>query len=260
MNVTQKEGEGMVITRDDSIPMYVQIADILKEKIQHGEIKPGERLGTQQELADTFRVSKITIRQAIQQLRDQNLVITRQGKGTFVKPQKVEQELIRLQSLTEIIEESGYDPAVEILNFERVSTPDDMKGFGAECLYIERLHSVDNKPIAYAEIHLPYYIGEILTKDDFNNHTVYHLLEHKIGTKLGEALQTIEACPAAAKQAKQLAVPKGTPMLKLERVTYDTNHASVEKIVFYYRYDAITLKVRLPSANQVSMWSIEPTQ
>src|SRR5690625_4342307 len=104
----------MVVKRDNLIPMYVQIANILKQEIQNGEIGPGEKLGTQTELEARFGVSKITIRQAIQQLYEQDLVITKRGKGTFVKPNKVEQELIKLQSLSEVIEESGYSHSVEI--------------------------------------------------------------------------------------------------------------------------------------------------
>lgn len=244
----------MVITRNHAVPMYIQIAEHLKRKIKSKKIKPGEKLGTQTELEERYSVSTITIRQALQILAEEDLIISKQGKGTFVKPEKVEQELFELQSLSDIIEKSGFTHKINIIKFEKVDTPSDIENFGSSCLYIERLHKIDDKNIALAIILLPYAIGSKFTIKDFEDHAVYRLLENENKIKLGEAVQIIESVPATQDLAKKLQVKEGTPLLKAKRITYDKSEIPVEKIVFYYRYDEFSFKVRLPVADHNTLW------
>lgn len=244
----------MRIYRDNPKPLYRQIAEILKDKIIGEEFQPGDNIGTQTELKDQFHVSTITIRQAVKLLEKEKLVVTKQGKGTFVKPRKVEQELLRLQSLSAVIEESGYMPTVEIRTFTLVDTPADIKIFGPECFYIERIHKIDEEPIALSHIYLPYAIGNELTSKDLENQTIYQLLESKFGTEVGEAVQRIESCPAIKDLAEFLEVPEGTPLLKAARIAYDKSNTPVEKITFYYRHNEFKFKIKLTAANQDSLW------
>lgn len=247
------------ISRNDLIPMYLQIAKKIKKEILSNTIKAGEKLGSQRELEQQFNVSKITIRKAIQELEKEGLIVTIHGKGSFVKTNKVEDTLDHLQSLSEIIERSGYKPQAKIMKIEMIQVIEELKSEennqnASYSLYIERLHTIQDKPIAFAQIYLPNEIGERLTKQELENKTVYHLLEHKLGINPGEAIQTIEACPADEKLASYLEVPEGSTLLKAERLTYDTYNQPIEKITFYYRFDEYSFKIRLTRANQITMW------
>lgn len=249
----------LTVSRDNPIALYLQIANKLKEEILSKKIKPGEKIGSQRELEARFHVSKITIRKAIELLEKEGLVLTSQGKGTFVKPEKVEQTLDQLQSLSDIIKNSGYTPQVKIKKLEMVSTPtsfkqDENNDIDPYCLYIERLHTVEELPIAFAQVYIPYDLGEKLTKNELENHTIYELLEQKLGITLGEAIQSIEACPASEALGKVLDVPEGSPLLKAERLTYSSKDKLIEKITFYYRFDEYAFKIKLSRASQIPMW------
>lgn len=249
----------LTVSRDNPIAMYLQIANVLKQEILSGKIKPGEKIGSERELEERFQVSKITIRKAVEILGKEGLVLTSQGKGTFVKPKKVEQTLDQLQSLSDIIKNSGYHPQVKITKLEMVSTlniflQEKDSEIDSHCLYIERLHTVEELPIAFAQVYIPYNLGEKLTKNELENNTIYELLENKLGITLGEAIQSIEACPASEALGKALDVPEGSPLLKAERLTYSTQNKLIEKITFYYRFDEYAFKIKLNRANLIPMW------
>ncbi len=173
---------------------------------------------------------------------------------------KVEQTLDNLQSLSDIIKQSGFDSEIKILKMEMI--PDNgilvlenKENTQQYCLYIERLHIVKEKPIALAQIYLPFYIGGKLSKQELESQTVYRLLEQKFGITIGEAIQNIEACPADDKLVSSLQVPKGSPLLKIKRVTVDKNNRPIEKIIFHYRYDEFSLKIKLSRTDHNLIWS-----
>lgn len=242
------------------MPMYLQLAETIKDEIYRGLIKPGETIGSQRMLEERFGVSTVTVRRAIQLLKDEDLVITNHGKGTYVKPaNKLEQNLVHLQSFSEIMLEQGVQsqtqikkvktlPAVSLI--EHGLPPD----FEERCLYIERLHLVDHKPVALAIIYLPAFIGEKITIEDLEKHSIYWLVEKKLGMVLGKAEQTIEACPAKGIVAKLLQVDENTPLLKAKRISFSEDHIPVEKIEFYYHHSAYSFRVQLTRADQMTMW------
>lgn len=225
----------------------------------NGEVGPGERIGTQLELEKRFEVSKITVRKAIEVLEKEGIVITVHGKGTYVKHAKVEQTLDELQSLTAIIKKSGYQPKVKVVSLETVATveaflenndrPDD-----TYCKYIERLHTVEDKPIALACVYIPYGIGEQLTEEELEKFSIYELLENKLDLKIGEAVQTIESLPANEEIGQLLKVPKNFPLLKAERLTYSEENEILEKITFFYPFNEYAFRIKLKRASKMPMW------
>lgn len=247
----------MSVLKNGPMPMYSQIAVALKQEIENNRILPGDSIGSQRELQERFSVSQITVRQAIDLLEEEGLVVRKQGKGTFVKPVKLEQNLVSLQSLSEIIKESGYKPSITILKMELIRVPLNLKNFYSnieKCLFLERLHVIQDKPIAFAKIFLPPEIKDKFTIQDFENNTIYDLYEKKMKTELGEALQVIEACKADDKLAECLQVNVGDPLLKAERMVYSSDNKPLEHITFYYRYDEYTFKIKLKRARETSMW------
>lgn len=246
------------ISRENPVALYIQIAEKLKQEILSGEIRPGNRIGSQRELEERFKVSKITVRKAIEVLEKEELVITSHGKGTYVKPEKVEQTLDQLQSLSDVIKKSGFNPRVKINKMEVKHMAEALsskeQAGDIESLYIERLHIVEDNPIALAKAYIPIEFGKSLTKKELEIFTIYELLENKLDITLGEAVQSIEAYPASKELGKVLDVPKGSPLLKAERLTYSADNKLVEKIIFYYRYDVFAFKINLNRVSITPMW------
>lgn len=249
----------MDINKNSYIPMYIQIANILRKEIESKKIKTGDSIGAQRELEERFGVSKITIRKAVNILEQEDLVITKQGKGTFVKAIKFEDDLIELQGLSDIITRSGFSPEISIVKIIEKETPeellsDKLKGFSEKCFYIERLHTVKDKPIAFVEIYLPYEIGKSLSKEDIEKNTLYTLFQDKLNIELGEGIQTIKACKANKKLAEHLNIDVGEALLNAERIAYDKNNNIVEFIVFYYNFNEYAFKIKRKLASNIKMW------
>lgn len=240
--------------------MYRQLADTLKDEIYSGQIQPGETIGSQRQLEERFNVSTVTVRRAIQLLKDEGLVITNHGKGTYVKPtNKLEQHLVHLQSFSEVLEEQGVHSQTHIIKAEMLPMEDleehDLPpDFGSVSFYIERLHLVDDQPVALALIYLPAFIGEQLTIEELKAHSVYELIEKKLGMTLGKAEQTIEACPAMDEVAALLQVKENTPLLRAERLSFSEDNIPVEKIEFYYHHSVYSFRIKLTRADQMTMW------
>lgn len=247
----------MTISKNEPLAFYLQVASSIKEDILSGKFKNGESIGSQQELCDRFGVSRITVRKAISVLIEEKLVTTIHGKGTFVKQDKVEQQLDELKSLTDVIKTHGFNPQVKIIKKENRKTSQsftDSDSNDLECLYVERVHIVENDVIALAQVYIPNIYGSKITTEDLENNTIYDLLENKFNVELGEADQSIEACPADDELSRSLNVDAGMPLLKAKRLVFDRGNNLVEKIIFYYRYDAFAFKVKLNSISITPMW------
>lgn len=240
----------MKLSKNEFIPLYIQIAEIFINEIKNKQLMPGQSIGSQRDLENRFNVSTVTVRKAIRLLEKEGWVVTKHGKGTYVKPVKFNENLINLQSLSQVMTASGFKPMVSVLKISKITTPSNyqlnyLDNFGPECFYVERLHSVNNKPIAFAQIYLPSSIGKNLNNEEIEDRTIYDLIENKLNIKLGEAEQLIEACPADKKIAELLKVSQGYPLLKAERVSFDVNGLPIEYIVFFYKYDEYSFKIRL---------------
>ncbi|MEW6309112.1 MAG: GntR family transcriptional regulator [Bacillota bacterium] len=232
----------MSICKAGPIPLYEQLADSLRARVESGEYPPGYRLPSQKELADEFSISVITVRQAVSQLEDAGLLVRKQGKGTFVRDGQVTHSLRGLQSLTEVLEASGLRPEVVIDEFAIGMPPDHVRdelhlGPDDKVLAVKRRHLVEDEAIACALIYIPERIAAFLTRDDLERYPVYTLYEQKLGIRLGSAKQRIRAVSASRPVARSLGIREGDPTLHAEWVARDEQGQPVEKISFFYRAD-----------------------
>lgn len=248
----------MGVSKKQPLAFYLQVANALKEEILTGKFEKGERIGSQKALEERFEVSKITIRKAIEVLENEDLVTTIHGKGTFVKQDKVEQHLDALTSLTDVIKMHGYHPQVKVIKKEERMTTGNFSENEYDdklnCLYIERIHIIEEETIALAQAFIPEKYGRKMTQKELEQLTIYELLENKFNVALGEADQSIEAVPADEYLSEVLKVDTGTPLLKAQRLVFSEEGELVEKIIFYYRHDAFAFKVKLNSMSITPMW------
>lgn len=228
-----------MIDRESHIPLYIQVASDIESKITSGEYKPGEKISTVNQLVEDYNVSRVTVVQALETLVVRNIIISRQGKGSYVKIHKHTEELNKLRSFQEINEIEKEDVDQHIISFQIIEKPLHIQSVireGEQVLEIKRIHVKDGIPLAYVVVYLPEDIGDKLSKDEVKKNSLYYLLSlHSVD--ILKATQKIEASPAEPEIAKQLQVKHDSPILYVERTSFDSNNQSIMFSQFYYRHD-----------------------
>jgi len=196
---------------------YQQIADVLRERVLAGEFAAGRMLPSESELSGEFDASRVTVRRALELLRDEGLVDARQGFGWFVAGDPLRQPLGRLATIEEQMAESGVVSERRILEFAFERAPKFVSKVlnTQQVLRVKRLNMADGEPFAIVTVWCPSELGQNLSRKDVEQSPFYELLD----VPLQGATQTIGADAASADDAKLLQVPVGSPVLHCERVT-----------------------------------------
>jgi GntR family transcriptional regulator len=198
-------------------PRYQSIADELQRRIGAGEVAAGRLLPSEADLSVTYEASRVTVRRALELLRDEGLVDSRQGFGWFVAADPVRQSLARLGTIESQLAQEGVDSTRRVLDFRFVAAPKRVRVL-LDCetvLRVRRLNLADGEPFALVTVWCPEQYGASLSRADVERSPFYELM----GVELGGATQTIGAAAATAHDAELLGVPVGSPVLRCERVT-----------------------------------------
>lgn len=196
---------------------YQQIADELRERVAGGRYGPGRLLPSEAEMSTEFGVSRVTVRHALELLRDEGLVAARQGFGWFVATSPVRQTLGRLSTIESQMSADGLRPERRILEFAFVTANrriSEVLGTD-QVLRVKRLNLADGEPFAVVTVWCPAELGQHLSRADVERSPFYELLSER----LHGAVQTIGADAAEAGDAALLGVPVGSPVLRCERIT-----------------------------------------
>ena len=196
---------------------YLAIADDLRERVGRGKFAAGRLLPSEAELSGAYDASRVTVRKALEALREEGLVDARQGFGWFVAADPLRQSLGRLGTIESQLAASGVAPERRILDFEFVRPPAWVAaelGSGT-VLRVRRLNLADGQPFARVTVWCPERLGSSLSRDEVERSPFYELLP----IELGGATQTIGAAAAAATDAEVLAIPVGSPVLICRRTT-----------------------------------------
>jgi GntR family transcriptional regulator len=224
-------------------PLYQQIKVLITASLQAGEWKPGELIPSEVELASRFKVSQGTVRKAIDELSAENLVVRRQGKGTFVATHhevRAQFRFLRLMPDTGIAHQADN----LIIEVKRQRAPADvarlldMKPADA-VIFIKRVQSFDGAPAILEELWLPGTIFKGLTSERLVEYKgpMYGLFETEFGTRMIRAAEKIRAVHADHAACGWLQVPIDTPLLSVERVSFTYGDKPVEVRRGLYRTD-----------------------
>ena len=215
-------------------PLYRQIKDLLVQALERGEWKPGEMIPSELELAARFQVSQGTVRKAVDELSTENLLVRRQGKGTFVATHHEARAQFRF--LRVVPDDHDPVPAVSrYLECKRVRAVAEIAQQlavkpGDALVYLRRLLSFDDAPIVLDEIWLPGNLFRKLTAERLAQYRgpLYGLFETEFGTRMIRADERIRAVAAGADAARSLKIAPGSPLLLVERVSYTYGERPVE--------------------------------
>jgi GntR family transcriptional regulator len=215
-------------------PHYLRIYRDVKRKIADGTISPGDRLPTQRDLAASHGVTVMTVRQALQLLEQEELVVSRHGLGTFVAPQRIRYEIGNLRSLAQDVAAQGLDLQTSVLRRGVLAPHPRVAELlrvepGEPVLSIERLRLIGERPVVYQQSYLPAWIADRLEGIDLGAISLYDHIQSELRIELSRAQEKIHAVVLAASEALLLDEARGAAALLSERVTYAT---SGDPIVF----------------------------
>lgn len=232
------------------IPLYHQLKLVLLGEIERGEYKAGDRLPSEPELIRHYGISRITVRQALNDLEVEGRIVRRHGKGTYVAEAPIEQELVRLTDFVEDMQQAGLFASSQVVSFvEEPGSPVVVEALklpgGSDVVRIDRLRLADGKPIAYDITRLSLRFGKLLAEDELANNTIYHILESRYRIPVETGKFYITSSNATTQQATLLDVSPGASLLVIQRITYTTGEVPVYIQDRYYRTDRVRYQVKL---------------
>jgi len=227
-------------------PLYQQIKGMLLNSLRLGEWKPGEVIPSEMELAARFHVSQGTVRKAIDDLSAENLLVRRQGKGTFVATHAEQQVQFRFLKLVPNSGTPGSEgPARrDIIQCRRAPASAEVARSlalrtGDAVLQARRLLSFIATPTVLEDIWLPAAPFKGLTAERLSSYQgpMYALFETEFNVRMVRAEEKVRAVPAADGLEQLLEVAHGTPLLSVERIAYTYKDVPMELRRGYYRTD-----------------------
>lgn len=234
------------IDRTNTAPLYSQIYSILHDQIVNRELSPGDQLPPESELVDTFNVSRITVRNAIDMLVKEGWVYRQQGRGTFVAHPKLEYGLSRIVNFTEDMKQRGFQASSRVLyaGLKKASpaVASQLQIEPAEELAcIERLRLADGEPMCMEKSYMVHRYCPGILEVDYSKNSLRVMKTKKYGIIWKRATQKIRAIVPPADLASVLEMNEYTALLYIERISYSQDNVPVEYLQAYYRGDRYTL-------------------
>jgi GntR family transcriptional regulator len=232
----------MRLSREAPDPLYSQLKESLKSEIDAGRFRPHQRLPSERELTLRFKVSRMTVRQALLELARDGLTYTRTGKGTFVAEPKIDQQLRALTGFNQDVRTRGGKPSSRVLEMRVIPASPEVAAAlrimpGAEVVVLTRLRLDTDVPLAIETAHLPFNLVPNLLSHNFSAESLYSVLETDYGLKPTHAEQTIEAELAGPRELDLLGLTPPLAVLKMHRLTMTDEGVPVEYVQSVYRGD-----------------------
>jgi len=213
----------MALTKENHTPRYYLIYQDLYRDIFEGRYQAGQKLPSEAELCEKYKVSRGTAREAVKMLFQQGLLIREQGRGTFITDRsEIGQDAFKLMGFTELMEQNKKQAGGKLIHLE-VRQPSQpiqalLRLAGDEkVVRVERLRSGDDEPLIIERSFFVHHLFAPLLAFDLEKQSIYGLLHRETAVRLGDAEQTIEAAAATPADADLLDIAAGTPLLLIKR-------------------------------------------
>lgn len=232
-----------MIDKSSPIPVYYQLKNDLITKISQGLWKPGECIASERELCEIYGVSRMTIRQALGELVQEDVLLKIKGKGTFVCEPTVKQE--DMMSFTDMMKQTGRNLRTEVIDFDKINTPEHLTEIISldEIYRINRKRIVDNVCIAVEKVYIPIdYCGYIDEK--MLEGSLFKILE-EFGYIVDHSQSSIAAVIMDNELKKLFDVSEEIPLLKMTSKTYTQKGKMLFLEESIYRSDKFVLQVNI---------------
>jgi len=241
-----------VLDKRSPTPLYHQLKSAILQAIQAGQWKADDRLPTESELVEIYHVSKITVREALRELAQMGYVRREQGRGTFVARTHLEQGPRELTSFTEEMRRRGYGSASRVLGREIVTPTAELAAKlelakGEQVFRLRRLRMANDQPMGVQTAYLPVRLTPGLERHNFESRSLYEILRKEYGLVPARATETHSAIVADAETAALLGIPKRSPAMTAERITFLASGRPLEVVESVMRGDQYRIVLDLVS-------------
>lgn len=225
------------------IPLYYQVKQRLEERIKSGEWNPGDKIDSENQLMEKLNVSRNTVKKAIEEMVQEDILYRIQGKGTFVAHAKFEQSLGGFYSFSQVLRDKGFKPSDIVLEVQEVSPSSAVRNglqldHEEKVIKMKRIRCADGEPIILESSYMPKSI--VRNKDDLFDvatSSLYELLANRYGVSVIRAKEAFEPVLIREEESVHLKTEVGKPALLLERTAFDTNNRPVEFCISIVRGD-----------------------
>lgn len=244
---------------DSGIPLYIQLKDILKDKILKGEYKPQERIPPENELCVLYGVSRITVRQALSVLAQERLLFRKQGKGTFVTSPMFGRQLPKLDSVSETMRELGLVPSSRVVERRVENAQADVAALLKLPAKQQRVNKIvrarlaNGEPALLERTYVPYFLCPSLLKDDpwtasrFGTASLYDYLTETCGLVLHTDQEIFEVTTLKKRESELLRCGQTQAAFAIERIAFLRDGTPVELTRSRGRGDRIRFTLQLVS-------------
>lgn len=218
----------MKLDDNNSTPLYLQLKNTIKGLIESGEVKRGEKIPSEYELCEKYKVSRITVRNALSELESEGYLIKKQGKGTFATTPKLFRPLQDTVGFTESCKAAGMESSSIVLKREILPLDERIKDIldlddDDQVLYIQRLRLADGSPLMVENNYFSYKNYKFLMNEPLTG-SLYELLSSKKGIVCDRSLKmVITVTTASGDLVRILQVPIGAPLFIMDGIMGDSN-------------------------------------
>lgn len=237
----------MQIDKKSPIPVYYQLKNIISKMIADGEYAEGSMIPSERELGDTLGISRMTVRQALNNLVNEGVLYREKGRGTFVAKAKIEQK--NIMSFSEMVSGRGMEPSTKILYFRREEAEDEIREIlelkENRFIYnVKRLRLADNTPVGIEQVFIPEVRCPGLEKFDLTQ-SLYRLIREEYRHSISYTDNVIQAAKPTKEEKNLLEISGKTPVLKASSVSFTESDVKLlyEKLV--YRSDEYKFNARV---------------
>lgn len=232
-----------------SVPLYLQIATLIKRRISSGQWNDGFQLPTLEELMDEFGVGRVTVRQALDILEREGRVRRQRGRGTFVSKSGQDRPWLTLESNWSTLMQATEGTETETLKDEDASVPPPLsENEGRLALgyrFMRRIHRLDGQPYALLEIFLDKEIYDRAEEGVFDRTTVLRAMGNMADVEIANAWQTVTIDTADEATAELMDVPVNDPVAEVRRVALDPAGRAIYYGHLIYRGDFVRFRIDL---------------
>lgn len=209
-----------MIDRTSHVPLYIQLKEIIKKQIETNNLQPGEAIPSERELSEKYKLSRMTIRQAINDLVNEGILVKEHGRGTFVAKKKIEKGLPELRSFSEDMIDRGLKPGAKVLEFKLIEPNNTviskLKLQESQLVYhIKRIRYADGEPMAFENVYITASRCPGLDKYNLQNNSLYEILKQDYEIKFNYAEQSLRVKRLSKEEAESLNLKKITPVCSL---------------------------------------------
>lgn len=225
-----------------ALPLYAQLRDRLKQQILEGKLGPHAKLPSESELTAQYEVSRITVRQALNELHREGLIVRVHGKGSFVSQPVVAQDLTQLRGLSESLTGEGRVIHTRLLSHKTVKASETVAqrlgvAVRSPVSELRTVRYLNRSPLSLNHSYVSEALGERLRKADLANRDLIAIFENDFGMTITRADLSISALTADAAHVKPLGIELGAALLQVERVLLSPGDVPVQFELATYRSD-----------------------